>query len=158
MKKVVLASDNSGFRLKETVKKHLLELGYILDDVGMVQEDIPVAYYDAAVNLAKAMQTGNYDRGIVICGTGAGVSMIVNKFKHIYCVACESVYTAERCSLINNANVLAMGENVVSYAMGSEMAEKWLAANWCEGFSDERRKRNETGFSILSQVENENFR
>ncbi|MGO5024075.1 RpiB/LacA/LacB family sugar-phosphate isomerase [Lawsonibacter sp. LCP25S3_G6] len=158
MKKVVLASDNSGFRLKEAVKKHLLELGYVLDDVGMVQEDTPVAYYDAAVNLAKAMQTGNYDRGIVICGTGAGVSMIVNKFKHIYCVACESVYTAERCSLINNANVLAMGENVVSYAMGSEMAEKWLAANWCEGFSDERRKRNETGFSILSQVENENFR
>ncbi len=158
MKKVVLASDNSGFRLKEAVKKHLLELGYALDDVGMVQEDTPVAYYDAAVNLAKAMQTGNYDRGIVICGTGAGVSMIVNKFKHIYCVACESVYTAERCSLINNANVLAMGENVVSYAMGSEMAEKWLAANWCEGFSDERRKRNETGFSILAQVENENFR
>ena len=158
MKKVVIASDNSGFRLKEAVKKHLLELGYPVEDVGMVQEDAPVPYYDAAVNLAKAMQSGTYERGIVICGTGAGVSMIVNKFKHIYCVACESVYTAERCSLINNSNVLAMGETVVSCAMGCEMAEKWLSANWCEGFAEERRKRNETGFSILTQVESENFR
>ena len=133
-KRVVIASDPSGFHLKEAVKAHLQKLGYPVTDVGQ------------------------YDRGIVICGTGAGVSLIANKFKGVHCVACESVFTAERCSLINNANVLAMGETVVSAVMGCEMAEKWLANNWCEGFAEERRARNENGFAMLCRIEDENFR
>ena len=157
-KRVVIASDPSGFHLKEAVKAHLQKLGYPVTDVGMQAEDVPVMYYDAAAALGRAMQSGQYDRGIVICGTGAGVSLIANKFKGVHCVACESVFTAERCSLINNANVLAMGETVVSAVMGCEMAEKWLAKNWCEGFAEERRARNENGFAMLCRIEDENFR
>ena len=71
----------------------------------------------------------------------------------VHAVACESVYTAEKTSLINNANVLAMGEKVVSYAMGQEMAEKWLAGKWCEGFEEQRRRNNERGFAMLQELE-----
>lgn len=156
--KVVIASDFSGFRLKEAVRNHLTALQYDVTDVGQRTEEERVLYYDAASHLAEAMQSGDYDRGIVICGTGAGVSMIVNKFRGIYCVACESVFTAEKTSLINNANVLAMGERVVSYSIGQEMAEKWLQGVWCQGFAEERRKNNETGFAVLQAIEAKNFK
>ncbi len=154
--KVVIASDFSGYRLKEAVKAHILSLGYEVEDVGAQQEDDGTLYFDAASNLARCIQEGKAERGIVICGTGAGVSMIANKFKGVYAVACESVYTAEKISLINNANVLAMGEKVVSYAMGSEMAEKYLAATWCDGFAPQRRQNNEIGYARLKEIENRN--
>jgi len=156
--KVVIASDISGFRLKEAVKNHLISAGYDIDDVGQRQEEEKVLYFETASNLARAVQSGKYDRGIVICATGAGVSLIVNKFKGIYCVACESIYTAERTSLINNANVLAMGEKVVSFDMGAEMAEKWLRGIWCDSFTEQRRKNNEKGFAVLKGIEAENYK
>lgn len=154
--KVVIASDFSGFRLKEAVKKHIIELGYDVTDVGAQTEEDQTLYYVASSNAAKCIQEGKADKGIVVCGTGAGVSMIANKFRGVYAVACESVYTAEKISLINNANVLAMGEKVVSYAMGAEMAEKYLAGNWCEGFELQRKQNNERGFAKLQELE-QNF-
>lgn len=156
--KVVIASDFSGYRLKEAVKKHMIDLGYDVIDVGAQKEDDKTLYYDAAVNLAQTKQEQNIERGIIICSTGAGVSMIINKFKGIYAVACESVFTAEKTALINNANVLAMGERVVSYSMGAEMAEKWLAGRWCQGFAEERRINNEKGYGMLVKIENDNFK
>ncbi|HEY8465142.1 MAG TPA: RpiB/LacA/LacB family sugar-phosphate isomerase [Bacillota bacterium] len=156
--KVIIASDFSGFRLKQAVKNHLIKIGYEVDDVGQQTEAEQVPYYEAASNLARAMQSGKYTRGIVICGTGAGVSLIVNKFKGIYCVACESVYTAEKISLINNANVLAMGEKVVSLDMGAEMAEKFLSGIWCKDFTAERKENNRKGFARLQEIEAENFK
>ena len=79
--------------------------------------------------------------------------MVCNKFKGVYAVACESVFTAEKSALINNANVLAMGGRVVSYDMGGEMAEKFLAGKWCEGFAEQRRKNNEAGYQMLQEIE-----
>lgn len=156
--KIAIASDMSGFRLKEAVRKALVEKGYDITDVGQISEENPVLYFDAASNLAREIQSKRCDRGIVICGTGAGVSMVVNKFKGVYCVACESVFTAEKTSLINNANVLAMGERVVSYSMGAEMAERWLEGRWCEGFAPERKANNEKGYAALQKIEEENFK
>lgn len=156
--KVVIASDFSGFRLKEAVKTHIVSLGYDVEDVGAQTEDDKMLYYEASAFLAMRIQEKKADRGIVICGTGAGVSMIANKFKGVYAVACESVFTAEKTSLINNANVLAMGERVVSYGMGAEMAEKWLAGKWCENFAEERRRNNERGYAKLQEIETENFK
>ncbi len=156
--KVVIASDFSGFRLKEAVKAHVISLGYEVMDVGAQTEEDKTLYFEAAENLAKCLQDKKAERGIVICGTGAGVSMIANKFRGVYAVACESVYTAEKTSLINNANVLAMGEKVVSFAMGSEMAEKWLAGKWCDGFAPERKQNNERGYARLQQLEAENYK
>jgi ribose 5-phosphate isomerase B len=156
--KIVIASDFSGFNLKQAVKKSLIENNHEVEDVGQLDTENKLLYFEAAINLAKAMQSGAYSRGIAICGTGAGVSLIVNKFRGIYCVACESVFTAERTALINNANVLAMGEKVVSYDMGCEMAKAWLAQTWCEGFEEQRKKNNERGFGVLQALENEFYK
>lgn len=150
---VVIASDFSGFRLKEAVKAHIIALGYEVEDVGAQKEEDATLYFEASENLARVIREGRAERGIVICGTGAGVSMIANKFRGVYAVACESVYTAEKTSLINNANVLAMGGRVVSWDMGCEMAEKFLAGKWCEGFAEQRRLNNEKGYAVLQEIE-----
>ena len=155
---VVIASDISGFRLKEAVKAHIIALGYEVEDVGAQKEEDATLYFEASENLARVIREGRVERGIVICGTGAGVSMIANKFRGVYAVACESVYTAEKTSLINNANVLAMGEKVVSFSMGAEMAERWLEGRWCQGFEEQRRRNNERGFGKLQEIESENFK
>ena len=146
--KVAIACEASSFLLKEAVKKRIQAAGYEVMDVGQQQENGNMLYFEAAQNLAKVIQSGECEKGIVICGTGAGVSMIVNKFRGVYCVACESVFTAEKISLINNANVLAMGARVVSWDMGGEMAEKFLAGKWCDGFETQRRLNNEKGYQM----------
>ena len=156
--KVAIACESSSYLLKEAVKKRIVALGYDVMDVGQLHEEDQVLYYEAAQNLARVIQDGTCERGIVICGTGGGVSMIVNKFRGVYCVACESVFTAEKISLINNANVLAMGACVVSWDMGGEMAEKFLAGKWCEGFAQQRRLNNEKGFSVLQAIEAANYK
>ena len=156
--KVAIACEASSFQLKEQVKKHILDQGFEVVDAGQQSEEENVLYYEAAANLAKKIQSGECERGIVFCGTGAGASLIANKFKGVYCVACESIFTAEKISLINNANVLAMGSRVVSFDMACEMAERFLAGRWCEGFAEQRRKNNERGYEVLRQIEEEQCR
>lgn len=147
--KIAIASDFSGFQLKKQVKMSIEQAGYDVQDVGQTDPQSPMLYYEAASRLAKAIQNGDCKKGIAICGTGAGVSLIVNRYKGIYCVACESVYTAERISWINNANVLAMGEKIVSFTMGCEMAAVFLKSVWCQGFEEQRRINNEKGYEML---------
>lgn len=156
--KIAIASDSSGLRLKNSVKAYLLQAGYDLDDVGQLHEaDSPVAYYTAASNLAKAIQSGKYDRGFVMCGTGAGVMLVANKFKGVYCVLCESTFTAEKNVGINNANVLAMGEKAVSVDVACDMAQKWLDSTW-GNMPPERQKTVADGFNAVMAIEEENFK
>ncbi len=158
MKKVVIACESSSVALKEAIKQRLIDEGYQVGDVGQQLDGEPVLYYQAAENLAKAIQSGEYERGIGICGTGAGISMVLNKYRGIYAVACESVFTAEKILLINNANVLCMGSRVVSCDMGGEMALKYLQGNWCEGFAPERKRNNENGYAKLKSLEDEFYK
>jgi len=151
--KVAIASDFSGFQLKEQVRVFLEQAGFDIKDAGQTDPQNQMLYYEAASRLARLIQSGECQKGIVICGTGAGVSLIANRYKGVYCVACESVFTAEKISLINNANVLAMGEKVVSYAMGCEMAAAFLKSVWCQGFEEQRRINNEKGYAMLAAIE-----
>ncbi len=153
--KVGITSEASAFPLKEAIKERLADLGYDMVDVGAQSPDDKVSYFEAGERLAKLIQSGGCERGIAMCGTGGGISLIINKHKGCYCVACESVWTAERISHINNANVLAMGGKVVSHEMGGEMAEKFLAGKWCEGFAEPRRLSNEAGYQKLLELEAE---
>lgn len=151
--KVAIGSETSGFALKEAVKAHLIGLGHEIMDVGAQSDNDGILYFDSSANVAEKIQKGEAERGIVICGTGAGASLIANKHRGVYCVACESVFTAEKIGLINNANALAMGSRVVSIDMGCEMAEKYLAGSWCEGFAEQRRLNNEKGYSKMQGIE-----
>ena len=135
--KVVMGADAWGFDLKEFIKKDLLSRGYEILDVS---PDSPVLYQDAAKGVARAIQKKEADRGIAICGTGMGVSIVANKHRGVYAALCESVFTARRSKTVNNTNVLCLGGMVLGCVMGAEMARAWLEAKHLDGLSPDMLK------------------
>ena len=156
--KIVIASDPFGVELKETVRAHLVELGHTVADVGAQSADSEVYYVEAASALCKTLIEEKYDRGILFCGTGAGVAIVANKHKGIYCVPCESAFAAFKAAQINNANVISMGINVVGPGNACLILYSYLESSFAIG-GDENRVAFLGG--LLEQVyekENENFK
>jgi ribose 5-phosphate isomerase B len=155
--KIAIGSDFSAFKLKEAIRTHLISLGYEVDDLGQKNENEKVIYYEAASNVANAIQKGDYEKAILCCGTGAGVSVVANKFKGVWAVSCESIFTGESCSLINNANVITLGGRVVGEANACQIVEKWLSKNFMEGIDVNRQAIIMNGINKLKEIEDQNF-
>ena len=136
--KLAIGSDKSGFAVKEAVKAWLKEAGFEADDLGTVDPEQVHSYYQVASETAPLLQQGVYDRAILICGTGAGMCVVANKFKGVYAVACESVYAAKMARAINNANVLCMGGWIVGPEMAVEITKTFLGTEWCQDLEDWR--------------------
>ena len=138
MSKLAIGSDKSGFVVKEAVKAWLAENGIEADDLGTVDLGDVHPYYRVAAEVAPKVQDGTYEKAILICGTGAGMSVVANKFKGVHAVACEGVYSAKMARAINNANVLCMGGWIVGPEMAIEMVRAFLNTAWCQDLEDWR--------------------
>jgi ribose 5-phosphate isomerase B len=136
--KIVIASDKAGFELKEKVKGYLTGKGWELEDVGLTYSQGYMPFYTASDNLCRKIQSGQAEQGILICGTGAGMCINANKYKGIFAVACESVFSARMCRIVNNANVMTMGGNIVGPGMAFEMCDAFLNTGFTEGMPEER--------------------
>ena len=136
--KLAIGSDKSGFAVKEAVKAWLSENKIEFDDLGTVDLNDVHPYYRVASEVAPRVQDGTYEKAILICGTGAGMSVVANKFKGVYAVACEGVYSAKMARAINNANVLCMGGWIVGPEMAIEMVRAFLNTAWCQDLEDWR--------------------
>lgn len=134
VKRVIMGADRYGYDLKNAIRDHLLAQGY---DVVDVNPDAPILFQDAACKVSQGIQSGECDRGIAICGSGMGVSIICNKHKGVYAALCESVTTARRSKQVNNTNVLCMGGFYIGHELGRLMADAWLEQNLCEGLDPE---------------------
>lgn len=110
-------------------------------------------YYEAGELLARAIQSGAYERGFVMCGSGAGVCMTAGKFRGVYAVACESEYTAAELRRITNANVMAMGEKVVTPAVAGRMALAFVDSDWCDGMTPDKAGMVHEGFARIREIE-----
>ena len=93
MKKIIIGSDKSGFQLKEAVKAHLVEAGYEVTDAGSQSEENAMFYYEAAENVAPRVGGGEFEKGILICGTGMGMSIVANKHKGVYALIGCTIFT-----------------------------------------------------------------
>ena len=136
--KLAIGSDKSGFAVKEAIKAYLCEAGVAFDDLGTVDLNDVHPYYRVASDVAPLVQNGTYEKAILICGTGAGMCVVSNKFKGVHAVACEGVYSAKMARAINNANVLCMGGWIVGPEMAIEMVKTFLATEWCQDLEDWR--------------------
>lgn len=152
--RIIMGADPAGFALKNAVKEDLLELGY---DVTDIDPDTPVLFQEAAKAVARGVQSKVYDRGIAICGTGMGVSIICNKHKGVYAALCESVYQAKRAKVVNNTNVLCMGGFIIGNEMGREMARAWLNAEHMVGLDEEMARIVAKEYDELVEFENEMY-
>ncbi|MBS4204719.1 ribose 5-phosphate isomerase B [Lederbergia citrea] len=123
--KVALASDHGGIHIREEIKHLLEEMKIEYDDFGCDCED-SVDYPDYALPVAEKVAKGEYDRGILICGTGIGMSISANKVKGIRCALVHDVFSAKATRQHNNSNVLAMGERVIGAGLAREIAKTWL--------------------------------
>lgn len=130
--KLAIGSDKSGFAVKEAIKSYLTEAGVDFDDLGTTDLEHVHPYYQVAGEVAPKVQDGSYDKAVLICGTGAGMCVVSNKFKGVYAVACEGVYSAKMARAINNANVLCMGGWIVGPEMAVEMVKAFLTTDWCQ--------------------------
>lgn len=151
MKKIAIASDHGGYDLKESVIAHLLNDGWEIDDLGPGNED-SVDYPDYGIKLAESITNNKVERGIVICGTGVGMSIVVNRFPGIRGTLCSNVYTAKMCREHNDSNILIMGGRVISKGLASEIVDTWLSTAF-EGGRHQRRldKINEIDANIKSK-------
>ena len=125
MKKIAIASDHGGYDLKKNIVELLKELGYEVNDMGP-QNSESVDYPDYGISLAQVVVEGKFPRGIVICGTGIGMSIVVNRFPGIRGTLCSDLYTAKLCREHNDSNVLIMGGRVVGHDLAKEIVRIWL--------------------------------
>ena len=135
--KIAAASDHGGFALKEEVKKHLMERGLEVLDLGThSEESVDYPVYGKACG--EAVASGKADLGIVVCGTGIGISIAANKVKGIRCGLCTSVEMARLTKQHNNANILALGGRTTDTGLAMEIVDTWLDTEF-EGGRHQRR-------------------
>ncbi len=132
--KIAMASDHGGLHLKEHLKKHLAEQGYEIVDHG-TYTDASCDYPDYARTLCRDLASGasGAEKGILVCGTGIGVSIAANKCRGIRAALCADVYSARMSREHNNANVLCLGERTTGVGLAEMIADVWLATEFAGG-------------------------
>ncbi|GAA0382162.1 ribose 5-phosphate isomerase B [Bacillus horti] len=135
--KVAIASDHTALPMKEEIKQLFEELGIEYVDLGADTEE-RVDYPDYALAVSEKVVAGEVDRGVVICGTGIGMSIMANKVKGIRCALAHDVFSAKFTRLHNNSNVLALGQRVIGHGLAREIVQVWLETEY-EGGRHERR-------------------
>ena len=123
---IAIGSDHGGYELKELVKKHLDEIGEKYDDLGCYSlESVDYPAFGRAV--AQAVAKGEADKGIVICTTGIGISIVANKVKGIRCALCADTVSARLTREHNDANVLCMGAQIIGFVTAREITKTFLS-------------------------------
>lgn len=130
--KIAIAADHAGFDGKELIKQTLDEIGVEYDDMGTYSAE-SVDYPDFAHAASEAVSNGECELGIIVCGSGIGVSIVANKHKGVRAAACESVTAAELSRRHNNANVLCFGERLVGFGVVEDMIKVFLSTNFEAG-------------------------
>jgi uracil phosphoribosyltransferase len=138
---IAIGADHAGFTLKESVKNLLLSLGHHVDDFGTDSAERSVDYPDIAIPVAEAVASGTYDRGILLCGTGIGMSIAANKVKGAYTALCHGVFEAQASRKHNNANILALGGRILGEEIACQIVTAWLSTSF-EGERHLRRTRS----------------
>ncbi|AOZ93195.1 ribose 5-phosphate isomerase B [Paenibacillus crassostreae] len=135
--KIALGTDHGGVRLKEDIVNVIQKLGHEVVDVGCNCTD-SVDYPDYALPVCDMVTAGEVDRGILVCGTGIGMSIAANKVAGIRCALVHDVFSAKATREHNDTNVLALGERVIGPGLASEIVKEWLVTE----FSGEERHVN----------------
>lgn len=127
--KIAIASDHGGYELKEEITMLLKEMNVSFKDFG-VHENKSVDYPEYAFEVGNEVACGNFDRGILICGTGVGISIAANKVKGVRCALVHDVFTAKATREHNDSNVLAMGGRVIGVELAKEIVRTWLKTDF----------------------------
>lgn len=137
MAKLIIGSDHAAIGLKEIIKTHLQKNGVEMMDAGTFS-DASVDYPDIGRQVASQVSQGIYERGILLCGTGLGMSMVANRFAHVRAALCNDLFSASMSRRHNDANILVMGGRMIGDVLALAIVDTWLATEF-EGGRHQRR-------------------
>jgi ribose 5-phosphate isomerase B len=156
--KIAVASDLSGFPLKKEIVKYLAERKDIeLIDFGIVSEDQPKPYFEQAPKVARAIQRGEAEKGILVCGTGQGMAIVANKHKGVYACVVDDIFSGERARIVNNANVITLGGWITAPFLGVQIVEAWLSVAFTQKM-EFKKDFLANAFNQVVALEMENFK
>ena len=148
--KVLIGSDHAGYKLKVEVFNYLKENGYDIEDVGTYSEE-SCDYVDFAEKVASGVSRGAAERGILICGSGIGMSIVANKFPGVRAALCTSEYHARKSRQDNNSNVLTMGGRVTTFEIAKLIVDAWFNTEYAGG-------RHQRRLDKIQKIEEKNFK
>ena len=122
---IIIGCDHAAYPLKEKIKAYLVEKGFNVEDVGTNSEK-SVDYPDFGKKVASMVSNGNFKRGLLLCGTGIGMSMVANKFSHVRAALCTEPFSAEMSRRHNDSNILVMGGRMTGETLALEIVRVWL--------------------------------
>lgn len=146
MKRLAIGSDHAGFELKLKIVEYLQGKGYECVDLGTHSQD-SCSYVEFGLAVGKAVGSGEFEKGILICGTGVGISIAANKVNGVRAVVCSEPLSARLSRQHNNSNILAFGARIVGIEMAKMIVDEWLAAEFEGG-------RHETRVNQIISYEN----
>ena len=149
MNKIIIGCDHGGLELKNAIIKHLNDRNIETVDVGTYTSE-SCNYPDYARALCKRIQSGEFERGILVCGTGIGMSIAANKHKGIRAACCSDTFSARMTRMHNDANVLCLGGRVVGPGLACDMVDLFVDTDFQGGRHTQR-------VAMLSQIEKENI-
>ncbi|MDK2821267.1 MAG: ribose 5-phosphate isomerase [Clostridia bacterium] len=130
--RIAIGSDHGGFHLKKAIKEYLDKENIVYEDFGTYNSE-SVDYPDYAEKVAIAVASGEYDKGILCCGTGIGVSIVANKIPGIRAALCNDTFSARAAREHNDANILTLGERVIGPGLAIDIVSTWLKAEFSGG-------------------------
>jgi ribose 5-phosphate isomerase B len=148
---IAIGSDHAGYNLKTEIIEYLKNKGYEVRDFGTDSASCSVDYPDYAVSVAQAIKNGECEKGILVCGTGIGISIAANKIPGIRAALCTDTFMARMSIEHNNANILALGSRVIGIGTALEIVDTWLQASFAGGKHARRVGK-------ISSIEEENKR
>jgi len=135
--KLVIGCDHAAFGLKETIKQFLVKAGHEVEDVGAFDTS-SVDYPQIGRKVASQVAQGLYERGILLCGTGLGMSMVANRYAHVRAALCNDLFSASMSRQHNDANILVLGGRVIGDVLAIEIVKTWMETPF-EGGRHQRR-------------------
>ncbi len=139
--KIAIGSDHAAFKLKQIIKQHLASLGHEFEDFGAFTDAEPANdYHLTGANVANAVVGKEYDYGIIMCGTGMGMSIAANKVPGAYAALCDNLFLAQKSREHNNANVLVLGARVIGDELAKEIVTTWLTTEYAGGRHEPRNQ------------------
>lgn len=138
--KVIIGADEAAFELKMKIIKHLECIDVDVHDIGVYNTN-PSLYPDTAKKLSDEIVRGNYDRGILLCGTGIGMAITANKVPGIRAAVAHDIFSLERMILSNDCQILCMGARIIAYESARLLINRWLELEFIESPSSEKINR-----------------
>ena len=135
--KIIIGSDHAGYIMKEKVTAHLREHGVQVEDIGTYSEEA-VDYTDFGKKAARKVSDGTFDRGILICGTGLGMSMVANRFRGVRAALANDLFSAIMSRRHNDSNIIVMGGRLIGDTLTFQLVDTWLETPF-EGGRHQRR-------------------